>query len=152
MMEFSDFHHPSDSATFLNQTHILRFLHSYADNFDLNKHIKLNHHVVRVHPVENDKWEITVKDLPNNKFITKTFDSVIVANGHFATPRIPEMEGVSDFKGRILHSHDFRRAEAFTGMRKANLFFNLRKVLRKIISSKNCRSKCSCYWKRTERC
>lgn len=122
MMEFPDFHHPDGTTTFLNQTDILRFLHSYADHFNLKKHIKLNHFVVRVLPVENGKWEILVKDLPNNEFITRTFDAVIVCNGHFAAPRIPVMEGVSEFKGRILHSHDFRRAEAFTGMKKFSYF------------------------------
>lgn len=122
MMEFPDFHHPDGTTTFLNQTDILRFLHSYADHFNLNKHIKLNHFVVRVLPVENGKWEIMVKDLPNNEFITKTFDAVIVCNGHFAAPRIPVMKGVDEFKGRILHSHDFRRAEAFTG-KNSHIFY-----------------------------
>lgn len=117
MMEFPDFHHPNGTTTFLNQTDILRFLHSYADNFYLNKHIKLNHLVVRVLPTENGKWEIMVKDLPNNEFVTKTYDAVFVCNGHFFAPRIPVLKGANDFKGRVLHSHDFRRAEAFKGMK-----------------------------------
>lgn len=125
MMEFPDFHHPAGTTTFLNQTDINRFLHSYADHFDLNKHIKLNHHVVRVLPVENSKWEIMVKDLPNNEFITKTYDAVYVCNGHFFSPRIPELEGVNEFKGRILHSHDFRRAEAFTGTKDTLHILNI---------------------------
>lgn len=116
MMEFPDFHHPNDTKTFLNQTDISKFLHSYADHFKLNEHIKLNHVVLRVYPFENGQWNVEVKDLPNNKFITKVYDAVIVCNGHFFAPRVPDIEGAHDFNGRLLHSHDFRRAEAFKGI------------------------------------
>lgn len=115
-MEFPDFHHSNDSASFPSQPDILRFLHSYADHFDLNKHIKLNHLVVRVLPVEDGKWEILVKDLPNNQYMTQIFDGVFVCNGHYFAPRIPEIEGANEFKGRILHSHDFRKADVFKGI------------------------------------
>ena len=46
---------------------------------------------------------------------TETFDYVVVATGHFSTPRIPEFEGFDYFPGRVLHAHDFRSAEEFTG-------------------------------------
>lgn len=117
-MEFPDFHHPKGPKTFLNQTDILRFLHAYADHYYLNKHIKLNHQVVHARPVDDCRWEVTVKDFVNNRFITEIYDRVFVCNGHFVAPRIPEVEGASLFKGRILHSHDFRKASAFKGMKK----------------------------------
>ena len=41
------------------------------------------------------------------------FDYVIVANGHFSVPFIPEYPGMKAFPGRIMHSHDFRDAEEF---------------------------------------
>lgn len=116
MMEFPDYHHTNDTASFPNQADILKFLHSYADHFELNKHIKLNHLVVRILPVEDDKWEVLVKDLPNNKYMTKIYDAVLVCNGHYFAPRLPEIEGAKEFKGKLIHSHDFRRAEAFKGL------------------------------------
>lgn len=115
MMEFPDFHHTNDSASFPTQADILKFLHAYADHFELNKRIKLNHLVVRVLPVENGKWEVLVKDLPNNKYMTTIHDAVFVCNGHYFAPRLPEIEGANEFKGKLLHSHDFRKAEAFKG-------------------------------------
>lgn len=116
-VKFPDFHHSNDTASFPTQADILKFLHSYADHFELNDHIKLNHLVVRVLPVENEdgKWEVLVKDLPNNRYVTRIFDAVMVCNGHYFAPRIAPIEGANEFKGKIIHSHDFRKAEAFKG-------------------------------------
>lgn len=116
LTEFPGLHFPNDTIPFPPHPDVLKYLHSYADLFDLNKHIKLNHLVVRALPTEDDKWEVIVKDLVNNKFITKTYDAVFVCNGHFFAPFIPEIEGASTFKGKLMHSHNFRTSEAFRGM------------------------------------
>lgn len=114
-MEFPDYHHPNDTTPFPDQPHILDFLHSYADYFDLNKHIKFSNLVIRVVPIENDKWELIVRDLVNNIITTNIYDAVFVANGHFFAPKIPQIPGANDFKGKVIHSHDFRTPDAFHG-------------------------------------
>lgn len=115
-MEFPDFHHANDTTPFPNQPHMLGFLHSYADYFDLNKHIKFSNLVIRVLPIENDKWEVIVRDLVNNVITTNTYDAVFVCNGHFFEPSMPQIQGANDFKGKMMHSHDFRTPDAFHGM------------------------------------
>lgn len=42
-------------------------------------------------------------------------DYVVVATGHFSYPNAPHVEGIEQFPGRIIHSHDFRNAEEFSG-------------------------------------
>lgn len=115
LIEFPDHRHPNNIPSFPTQADILKFLHSYADRFDLQKYIKLNHLVIRVLPVENDKWEVIVKDFAKNEFIKNVYDAVVVCNGHNFAPRIPDIEGVNEFKGKLIHSHSFRTAEAFYG-------------------------------------
>lgn len=115
LMEFPDFHYPEGTKSYPPQAEVLKFLHSYADKFDLKKHIKYSHVVIRCLPIENGKWEVIVKDLPSNIFETKIYDVVFVANGHFATPKIPHIDGASEFKGKMIHSHDFRSAEVHRG-------------------------------------
>lgn len=116
LIEFPDHHHPNNTASFPSRSDILKYLHSYADRFNLNEHIQFNHLVIRVLPIANDKWEVIVKDLPNQQFITKVFDAVFVCNGHYFAPRIPEIEGASEFNGKVIHSHDYRTGEIFRGM------------------------------------
>lgn len=114
-MEFPDFPYPEDTLVFPTQPDVLNYLHSYANRFDLKKHIKFNHSVVRVAPIEDDNWEIVVKNLRDGTFETNFFNAVFVANGHYSVPQIPKIAGSNEFKGKIIHSHDFRTAEAFRG-------------------------------------
>ncbi|KAJ5336188.1 Dimethylaniline monooxygenase [Penicillium brevicompactum] len=48
-----------------------------------------------------------------------TFDSVIVASGHYHTPLVPDIKGLAEAKTRwpskIFHSKSFRRSEGFEG-------------------------------------
>jgi len=62
---------------------------------------------------ETAKFTVTVHDLPKDHIYSEEFDYVVVANGHFSTPNVPQFDGFSSFNGRILHSHDFRDAMEF---------------------------------------
>lgn len=115
-MEFNGHPYPNGTKSYPPQADVLKYLHSYADRFNINQHIKLNHLVIRVLPIENDKWEVIVKDLTNDKFETLIYDLVFVANGHFSAPRYPSIAGIDEFKGEKLHSHDYRTSEAFHGL------------------------------------
>lgn len=115
-MQLPNHPYPNGTTSFPSQEDILKYLHSFADHFDLNKHIKLNHLVIRILPIQNDKWEVIVKDLPNNKFITHIFDAVFVCNGHYYTPFIPDIDDLKTFNGQVIHSRDFRSADTFHSM------------------------------------
>jgi trimethylamine monooxygenase len=60
-------------------------------------------------------FTVAVKDLPNNHVSSREFDHVVVANGHFSIPNVPQFEGFETFNGRVLHAHDFRDAMEFAG-------------------------------------
>lgn len=49
----------------------------------------------------------------NSETITRFYDVVFVCNGHFFEPLNPYQN--SYFKGKLIHSHDYRRAEHYTG-------------------------------------
>eukprot|EP00605_Chrysophyceae_sp_TOSAG23-4_P002751 GSChrysophyteH1.ASY1.ANO1.3034.1 assembled CDS len=62
---------------------------------------------------DGDKFQVTVRDLPNDRCYTEEFDYVVCASGHFSTPNVPQFAGFDSFPGRILHAHDFRDALEF---------------------------------------
>lgn len=62
---------------------------------------------------EGGNFRVVAEDLVKGTETDETFDHVIVANGHFSTPNVPEFEGFETFNGRILHAHDFRDAREF---------------------------------------
>jgi len=64
---------------------------------------------------EADDFTITIHDMKKDRVYKERFDNVIVASGHFSSPNVPEYPGFDQFKGRIVHAHDFRDACEFSG-------------------------------------
>ncbi|MBB1489953.1 MULTISPECIES: NAD(P)-binding domain-containing protein [unclassified Paracoccus (in: a-proteobacteria)] len=64
---------------------------------------------------EADDFTITIHDMKADRVYKERFDNVIVASGHFSSPNVPEYPGFAQFKGRIVHAHDFRDACEFSG-------------------------------------
>lgn len=60
-------------------------------------------------------FQVIVKDLPNDKFTTHIYDAIFVCNGHTAVPMLPSYPGMDKFRGVQIHSHDYRKAEAYKG-------------------------------------
>ena len=64
---------------------------------------------------KTNTFTVTVHDLLNDRSYSEQFDYLVVANGHFSTPNVPNFEGFNSFNGRVLHAHDFRDALEFAG-------------------------------------
>ena len=45
------------------------------------------------------------------------FDALVVCNGHYSDPRVPDLPGCSEFPGQVLHTHNFRENGPFEGLR-----------------------------------
>lgn len=65
------------------------------------------------------RCQVTVKDLASNTVETSIFDAIFVCNGHNSVPFIPKYDGIDEFQGRHMHSHDYRRADAFKGLNQS---------------------------------
>lgn len=56
-----------------------------------------------------------MKDLPKDLIETHIYDAVMVCNGHYNTPAIPNYPGRVLYKGQQIHSHDYRCPDPFKG-------------------------------------
>jgi len=105
---FSDFPYPDEVGVYPYAADVRQYLESYADNFDIRQCIKFNHEIVNVTHSSDGSDRLTVTYNSTDKseeLITNDFDKVIVCNGVFHTPNIPDIEGQKEFAGRILHSN-----------------------------------------------
>ncbi|XP_031627749.1 senecionine N-oxygenase-like [Contarinia nasturtii] len=116
LIEFPGYEYPEETQGYPSHTEILKYLNSYASDFNLTEHIKFHHLVDKIVSIKNNKWKITVKNMTNKKRTeTKIFDAVFVCTGINSEPRKPEIEGVNKFKRISMHSHDYRIPETFSG-------------------------------------
>lgn len=115
MLQYVDMTYPANVTSYPLRDEIWEYLDSYANQFDLKKNIKFTHLVKKIKPIAEDKWNVTVIDLRKNATQSNIFDAVVICNGRNFLPNIPVIDGHDKFKGKIMHSHDFRTAEKFRG-------------------------------------
>ncbi|KAM9312133.1 uncharacterized protein PAF06_010043 [Gastrophryne carolinensis] len=121
IMAFPDF--PFDPAlpSFMHHSEVLKYLEEYTDHFSIRPHIKFNTRVVSVSPLQGDNggkteicWDVTFQSQGGVEPVTERFDDVMVCVGHYSHPLVPDIEGLENFQGRVLHSHYYRVSEAFS--------------------------------------
>ncbi|KXJ76795.1 hypothetical protein RP20_CCG008901 [Aedes albopictus] len=116
IMGFPDFPIGEQEESYVTSQDVLKFIENFTEQFELHKHVKFEHHVIRVtRKLDCEKWEVLVKDLQANSYDSYLFDYILVCNGHFFSPFIPKISGHETFKGRQMHSHDYRSPAPFAG-------------------------------------
>lgn len=45
--------------------------------------------------------------------VSRKFDAIMVCNGHYSSPNIPDFKGLDDFVGKKQHSHDYRQPDHY---------------------------------------
>ncbi|XP_059164840.1 uncharacterized protein LOC131947629 [Physella acuta] len=121
-MAFPDYPFPKQQPSFVEHEVVLKYLEDYAHNFNLTKYIKFLTKVKKIRPVSDEgskfkvNWEVTTCSVANPGVEqTQTFNAVLLCNGHYAKPLVPDIPGVNSFPGQVTHSHDYRRTDGCDG-------------------------------------
>ncbi len=109
---FSDYPMSKEISEFPEHTEILQYLNDYVDRFDLRKHIKLSTSVDQVE-FKDDYWEVTVNFSGNQS--TLKFDAIAICSGIYNEARWAKFPGEEKFKGKIIHSKDYKEPSMFAG-------------------------------------
>ncbi|HIK03320.1 MAG TPA: NAD(P)-binding domain-containing protein [Trichormus sp. M33_DOE_039] len=108
--QFTYFPMPDSYPDFPSAQNMRDYLNSFADHFDLRRHIELNRTVSYVRPVENNLWEVTL-----NNGEQRLYKGVLICNGHHWCKRFPQFQG--EFNGEIIHSKDYKHPNQLRGKR-----------------------------------
>tara|TARA_Y100000588_G_scaffold202968_1_gene216761 strand:+ start:80 stop:1333 length:1254 start_codon:yes stop_codon:yes gene_type:complete len=98
-------------SQFVGHKVVLEYLESFVEQFDLYQFVEFNREVKRVSPIGLGRWKVIVDSEETE------FDAVMVCNGHFSNPRVAKIEGLENFQGLLMHSHNYRSPERFEGKR-----------------------------------
>src|SRR5512140_2519438 len=102
------------SERYAPQPEILKYANHVADRFDLRSGIQLNTRVDRAAFDEATRlWSVTTSD---GNSVTAKY--VVLATGCLSNARMPDIKGLSDFKGKVYHTgHWPHEPVDFTGLR-----------------------------------
>jgi cation diffusion facilitator CzcD-associated flavoprotein CzcO len=106
------------SRTYANQPEILAYLETVADDFDLRRHLMLGTSVRRL--VWNEEalhWEVTLDSDGADRMVVA--DVVVSAVGLFHSVRYPDIKGLADFSGDLMHTAQWDATVDLTGKRVA---------------------------------
>ena len=105
----------------MHNTKVLQYFRLFAKHFNMEKYIRFNTEVTSVSRMEDfkqtGKWNLDVCDKATGKTTKETYDAVLICTGHHAEKNVPYFLGQADFKGQIIHTHDFRNHKGFEGKR-----------------------------------
>jgi trimethylamine monooxygenase len=119
-LEFADYtfeeHFGKPIPSFPPREVLFDYIKGRVEKAKVRKWVRFNSPVRMVEWDKKKKlFNVTVHDHAKDRVYTEQFDNVIVANGHFSTPHVPEFDGIKSFNGRVMHAHDFRDALEFKG-------------------------------------
>lgn len=108
---FSELPMPKHYPEWPSGEQVQEYMEDYVRRFKLKDRIKLGYEVVAARQNDDDTWHLTVRrNGVRYEEIETAFDFLIVANGIFSRPMIPEYPGLKGFKaagGQILHTSEF---------------------------------------------
>jgi cation diffusion facilitator CzcD-associated flavoprotein CzcO len=112
-MAFSDFPMPADYPPYARHDQVHAYFEQYVDHFGFRDTITFDTTVEQVTRSSDGRWDVRFTGPGGTE--TRTYDAVLVANGHHWDPRWPEPAYPGTFDGEQIHSHDYRSADLLAG-------------------------------------
>jgi dimethylaniline monooxygenase (N-oxide forming) len=116
--ELAEFPMPEEYPEWPSGEQVQAYMQSYVDYFELQGLLRLETEVVRAQfDAESPHWTVQTRGKGEDGAFansTEHFDYLIVGNGIFSIPSVPEYTGIEDFLaggGRLCHTSEFTRCE-----------------------------------------
>jgi cation diffusion facilitator CzcD-associated flavoprotein CzcO len=97
---------PKEYPRYPSRDQLVKYLENYARQFELD--IRFNQQVISARH-ENDQWKVQTQDTLHSA------PNLIVASGYARQPIIPAWKGTETFKGKIIHSSEYKNGSGFKG-------------------------------------
>ncbi len=113
-MQYADYPMPKSYPDFPHHTQIAAYFDDYVNHFDLRRRITFETSVDHAELASGNpqRWRVRLSSGEE-----RTYDMLIVANGHHWDPLLPDPAYPGSFDGRQLHAHEYRTKEALHGKR-----------------------------------
>lgn len=104
---------PPSSPTYIPKEQFLQYLEDYVSHFRINP---LYRRTVEVAEYDNEgygKWWVRARNEDSGEIEEYVGRFLVVATGENCDPFVPEVEGLSGFNGKVIHSTGFKSGKEF---------------------------------------
>ncbi|SDH13496.1 Predicted flavoprotein CzcO associated with the cation diffusion facilitator CzcD [Lentzea fradiae] len=116
MMEFKSYPMPSHLPVYPSHFQIAEYFDDFVKHFGFRDRIRFRTEVVSVTAAPGG-YTVTSRDRDSGEETSRVYRSVIVANGHHWSPRMPEPAFPGSFDGEEIHAHHYKTPEPFADKR-----------------------------------
>lgn len=96
---------PNLPSIYATGEEVRRYLNAFVTNHNLEKFIKTEHQVRKAEwKDEEGTWHVDIENLSSGCIVHGVCDILISATGVLNHPRWPDLPGLKDFQGPLLHS------------------------------------------------
>ncbi|OYN79261.1 flavin-containing monooxygenase [Mycolicibacterium sphagni] len=108
------------SRTYARQPEILEYLETVAKDFDLDRHLLTGTAVRSMQwNASTSQWDLDLESVSTGGVFGFSADVVVSAVGLFGEPKLPDIDGLSDFGGSIMHTSRWDPRADLSGCRVA---------------------------------
>lgn len=115
IMRFSDSPSLEDQQLFPSREAVKQYLEDYGE--DVRHLVSFQTQVIDICQTKPGNHQVRLKNLQTNTVYEKTYDAIVVANGHYSVPCVPNIRGIKAWNranpGVISHTKSYRRREPF---------------------------------------
>jgi cation diffusion facilitator CzcD-associated flavoprotein CzcO len=118
LMGFQGLDWPEDTQLFPTHETVLEYIEDYGK--DVQHLVHYSTQVTNAEPTSkspDSTWRVHTRNFATSEEQDLEFDALIVANGHFIVPYVPDIHGIrawnAKFPDAITHSKYYRRAETY---------------------------------------
>lgn len=135
LMQYADTPFPESARLFPDREVIREYLERYADE-EVRACVRFGWRVDEVRlcgcgrrcedgdddcETRERRWDVSVSEVASGKVERATFDAVVVANGHYSIPYVPEIENImmldTIHPGLLQHAKTYRTSKAYTNLK-----------------------------------
>ena len=117
IMRFSDLTSLEDHQLFPSREAVKQYLEDYGE--DVRHLVSFQTQVMDIRQTRPGAHQVWLKNLQTNTVYERIYDAVVVANGHYSVPSVPNIRGIKEWNranpGVISHTKSYRRSRPFTG-------------------------------------
>lgn len=117
LYEIPDYPIPENYPRVPSGEELQAYFENYAKDYNVYDKVRFNTSITHLEQQQNNRWVVHYTDQQTGSSAQKIFDFIVVANGLYFDPFIPELPGLEKFKGNIIHSSEYRTPSLVTGRR-----------------------------------